>query len=68
MIIVAFILGGIAGILGATATILFTDQGWGMAFIVYLVAGYGVPLAVFAATSVTKPERTDLPQPDMIRR
>lgn len=68
MIIIAFLLGGIVGIFGAIITILFTDQGWAMAVVVYFVAGYGVPLAILAATSVSKPEQTDLPQADMIRR
>lgn len=68
MMIVAFILGAIAGILGAVATVLFTDLGWGMAVVAYFTIGYGVPLAVLAATSITKPQQSDLPQADMIRR
>lgn len=68
MMIVAFILGGIAGILGAVGTVLFTDLGWGMAVVAYFTIGYGLPLAVLAATSVTRSERSDLPQADMIRR
>ena len=68
MIVVAFLIGGVSGLLGAAVTLLFTDLGWGMALVAYFGAGYGLPLAVLAASSVTKPERTDLPQADMIRR
>lgn len=69
VIIVAFLVGGVAGLLGAAGTLLFTDLGWGMALAAYFTVGYGLPLAVLAATSVTKPQRADLQATDnMVRR
>jgi hypothetical protein len=66
--IAAFLVGGVAGLLGFVATLLLADLGWGMAIGVYFVIGYGVPLAVFAATSLTNPSQANLAQPQMVRR
>ena len=68
MIVVAFLIGGVAGISAAAATLLFTDLGWGIALAAYFASGYGVPLAVFAFSKLAKPHRTNLPTADMIRR
>lgn len=68
MMVAAFLVGGVAGMLGAAATVLFTDLGWGMALVVYFTAGYGLPLAVLAACSVTRPQQSDLSRADMIHR
>jgi len=68
MMIVAFLGGGIAGIIGAACTLLFTDLGWGMALLAYFAVGYGLPLAVLAANSVTRSQDSDLPTPDMAHR
>lgn len=68
MITVAFLIGGVAGLLGTSATLLFTDLGWGMALIAYFAVGYSLPLAVLAATSVAKFQQHDLPTTQMARR
>lgn len=44
MAAVAFILGGVAGIIGAIATLVLTEAGWGAALKVYFLLGYGVPI------------------------
>ncbi len=68
MITVAFLIGGVAGLLGTGATLLFTDLGWGMALIAYFAVGYGLPLAVLAATSIAKSQQYDPPTTQMARR
>ena len=68
MIIVAFLVGGVFGMLSAAATLLFTDLGWGVAFAVYFGAGYGLPLAMLAASRMAKPTRSSIPQAEMVRR
>lgn len=68
MITVAFLIGGVAGLLGTGATLLFTDLGWGMALTAYFIAGYGLPLTVLAATSIAKSPQYDLSITQMARR
>ena len=68
MIVVAFLVGGIAGLLGAVATLLFTDLGWGMALAAYFGAGYGLPLAVLAVANLAKSAQKNLPRAQMARR
>lgn len=43
MAVAAFILGGIVGLIGAIATLMLTDAGWGTAVMVYFGLGYAVP-------------------------
>lgn len=43
MAVAVFILGGIVGLIGAIATLLLTDAGWGTALMVYFGLGYAVP-------------------------
>lgn len=43
MAVAAFTLGGIVGLIGAIATLMLTDAGWGMALMVYFGLGYAVP-------------------------
>lgn len=68
MMIVAFLAGGIAGLLAAGMTLLFTDLGWVMALAAFFGVGYAVPLAVLAASWLTRPIRAALPRADMVRR
>jgi len=68
MIAVAFIVGGAAGLLGAIGTLLFTELGWGIALAVYFGVGYGLPLALVAASTVARPARTTLSSAEILRR
>ncbi len=68
MITVAFLIGGVAGLLGSGATLLFTDLGWGMALIAYFSVGYGLPLAILAVTSLARPQQHDLSTTQMVQR
>jgi len=49
MAVAAFILGGILGMIGAIATLILTEAGWGAAVMVYFALGYAVPVVALVA-------------------